>query len=358
VQAALVGLSQSGKSTLFRAVTEGHVHVGAGTAHQVDKAVVKVPDERVERLVAALKPKKTTYATIEFLDLPGLSFVEESGRHEARRIVAQARQADMLMLVVRAFGDEGVAANRGRVDPAQDLAELRTELALADLEMVANRIDKLEKASAKPTPHVEEEKRELALLQRCGAALENLEGLRSVIGTSEDEKLVRSFGFLSLKPVLVVVNVGEESLGQASPLPAEGAGGAATLVLSAKWEAELAALAPEERTAFLQDLGVQEIARDRLVQACYRSLNVISFLTYASEEVRAWTVPAGGTALEAAGAIHSDMQRGFIRAETVHWSDFAALGDFKALKSAGKMHLEGKTYVVQDGDIITFRFNV
>jgi GTP-binding protein YchF len=357
MQVALIGLAQSGKSTLFSAVTEGQVHTRAGASHQADRAVVTVPDERLEKLAEVMQPKKVTHATIELLDFPGLSFADEPGRHEARRIVAQGRQVDMLVWVIRGFHNDSVAAYRDRVDPAKDLEELKNELLLADLELVANRIEKLRASITKPTPHVEQDKRELALMERCHEALENVRNIREVIQSEEEEKLVRSFGFLTLKPILAVVNIDEDDIGKSALLSPEQAG-YEVMSLSAQIESELAVLAPEERQVFLQDMGLEVMAKDRFLQKCYRALQVISFFTFVSGEVRAWTVPSGSTAVEAAGAIHNDIQRGFIRAETVHWEDFVAAGDMKAAKAAGKVRLEGKTYQVQDGDIITFRFNV
>lgn len=357
MQVALTGLSQSGKSALFRAITEGHTHSDAAVTHHVDKAVVKVPDARVDRLAAIYKPKKHTYATIEFLDLPGLSFIDEPSRQEARRTVAQARQAAMLVVVVRAFQNDSVASYRNRIDPARDLEELNTELVLADLELVLNRIERLEKQIQKPIKSVELDKRELALMQRCSQALENMRPLREIIDNEEEEKIVRSFGFLTLKPRRVVINTNEDKLTGVSTLTVEQAGGE-VIMLSARLEAELAELDVSEREDFLKDMGVTEIARDRLIQMCYRTLNLISFLTVGEDEVRAWTIPGGCQAVDAAGEIHSDIQRGFIRAETVHYDDFMASGDMKGAKAAGKVRLEGKTYPVRDGDIINFRFNV
>ena len=357
MQVALVGLIQSGKSSLFSAVAEGHVHSDAGLAHHVDKAVVKVPDSRLEKLSEIFKPKKTTPATIEFLDLPGLSFIDEPGRHDARRTVANARQADMLVIVLRNFESDSVALYRDRIDPQKDLDELKSELFLADLESVANRIEKLEKAANKPTKTQQQDKHELELMRRYSETLENIQPLSTVIESPEEEKFVRSFGFLTMKPILIVLNVNEDKIDQPADITAEQAGGD-VLVLSASLEAELAALDSEERGAFLEDMGIKEIVRDRLIRICYRSVNLISFLTVGADEVRAWTIPADCPAVEAAGAVHSDIQRGFIRAETVQYDDFIAAGDMKAAKAAGKVRLEGKTYAVKDGDIINFRFNV
>ena len=357
MQVALIGLTQSGKSTLFSSVTGGQVHTSAGASHQADRAVVTVPEERLDKLAEMMQPKKVTHATIELLDLPGLSFVDESSRQEARRIIAQARQADMLTVVLRGFQDDSVAVYRDRVDPVKDMEELKTEMLLADLEMIENRIAKLEVTITKPTPHVDQDKQELALMQRFSEAINKMQAISEVIDSPEEEKLVRSFGFLSIKPLLYVVNVDEDKLAEPSILTVERAGGE-VVSLSAKLEAELAALAEEERGVFMEDMGVDEVARDRLLKMCYKTLHLISFLTVVSGELRAWTIPSGYSALEAAGEIHSDIQRGFIRAETVHWDDFIAGGDMKAAKAAGKVRLEGKTYEVQDGDIINFRFNV
>jgi len=357
MQVALIGMTQSGKTMLFSAITEGHVHVSAGAAHQVDKAVVKVPDPRLKVLSDIFKPKKTTYATIEFLDLPGLNFSDESNRHEARRIIAQARQADMLVLVLCGFKSDSVAAYRDRINPRDDLEELKGEMVLADLDLVANRIDKLEKSITKPTKTQEQDKQELALMRRCNDVLENMQPLAQAIKTPEEEKLVRSFGFLTLKPLCVVINVNEDQQDQPVDLSSDQAEGE-VIALSAQLEAELAVLEDEERQAFLQDMGLNEIARDRLVSTCYRTLNLASFLTVGSDEVRAWTIASGCAAVEAAGEVHSDIQRGFIRAETVNYDDFISAGDMKSAKAAGKVRLEGKTYPVRDGDIINFRFNV
>ncbi|MBN1437695.1 MAG: redox-regulated ATPase YchF [Sedimentisphaerales bacterium] len=356
MQIALVGLAQSGKSTLFSAVTEGHVPAGGDTQH-ASKAVVKVPDTRLDILTEMYHPKKTTHATIDFLDLPGLSFVDESHRQEARRVIAEARQCDMLLLVVCGFKDSSVAAYRDRVDPVADLDELRTELLLADLELITNRIEKLKVSVNKPSKTQEQDKKELPLLEKCAQAIEDMKPISDVVDSPEQEKMLRSFGFLTLKPTRVVVNVGESDIEEPCAINEEQAGGP-VISLCARLEAELAALDPQERNEFLQDMGITQIARDTLVVMCYQTLELISFLTVGPDEVRAWTVGAQCPALEAAGEIHSDIQRGFIRAETVHYDDLIAAGDMKAAKAAGKVRLEGKTYIIQDGDIINFRFNV
>ena len=352
-----MGLSQCGKSTLFSGLRGVLLDNTGGGASQVEQAVIKVPDTRLDVLTKIYQPKKTTPATIDFLDMPGLSFAEESHRQEARRLIAQARQVDMLVLVLCDFASDSVAAYRNRVDPAADLEELRNECLLADLEQIENRIAKLEASKNKPSKTQDADKKELALLLKCREAIEAEQPLSSIIDKEEDEKAIRSFGFLTLKPFLVVANVSEDNVNSGSSLSEEKAGGA-VLSLCATLEAELAVLDDDDRAAFMEDMGLKEIARDRLIRQCYLTSKLFSFLTVGPDEVRAWTVPANCPAVEAAGEIHSDIQRGFIRAEVVAYDDLMATGDMKAAKAAGKTRLEGKTYPVQDGDIINFRFNV
>ena len=228
---------------------------------------------------------------------------------------------------------------------------------MADLEQIENRIAKLDVSVHKPSKTQDADKRELALLKKCQEAIESEQPLSSVIDQTEDEKMVRSFGFLTLKPILALVNVGEDKVNSESVLTEDKAG-CPVLTLCAILEADLAALDDSDRAAFLEDMGLAEIARDRLIQQCYSTCKLISFLTVGSDEVRAWTIAAECPAVEAAGVIHSDIQRGFIRAEVVAYDDLIAGGDMKAVKAAGKSRLEGKTYPIHDGDIINFRFNV
>jgi len=256
--------------------------------------------------------------------------------------------------VVRAFEDASVAPYRDRVDPVADVGELRGEMLFADLEQVANRIEKLEGAIKKPTPKRDEQVKELALMQKIHEALENEDSVASQITNDTEAKLVRSFAFLSALPAMVAVNCGEDQL----PGGEETVDSLPATYLSAKIEQEIAELDPEERDMFLTDLGLTEAARDRLVRACYERMDLISFLTVGEDECRAWTIPAGTDAVTAADEIHSDIARGFIRAETVAYDDLREAGDMKAVKAAGKMRLEGKNYIVQDGDVINFRFNV
>ncbi|MCE5277265.1 MAG: DUF933 domain-containing protein [Planctomycetaceae bacterium] len=356
MRVTLIGPPQSGKSMLFSAVAvAGGSHVDLSRSDQPHMAMVKVPDERLDWLSEHYKPEKTTPAELEFVDLPGLDLSDDAGRTRARAHWAAMRQSDMLVFVVRAFEESDAPAYRDRIDPAGDVEELIAEMIFADMDQVSSRIDKLHASIKKPSRDHKDEQRELELMERLLAALENEKPISSALTNDAEGKLVRSFAFLSQKPMLVVLNCGEESLGEPAPekvhdLPA--------LQLSAKIEAEIAQLPPAERQEFQADLGLTGSARDRLVQACYRGLGLISFLTAGEDECRAWTIPAGTEAVVAAGEIHSDIARGFIRAETVSFEDHKAAGEFKNARAAGKVRLEGKTYIVQDGDIINFRFNV
>jgi hypothetical protein len=358
MRVALVGPPQSGKSTLFAAVAEaGGSHVDLSRPDQPHLAVVKVPDERLEWLSAFYKPKKHTLAELEFLDLPGLDLSDDAGRTRAKAHWAAMRQSDMLVFVLRAFASSAVGAYRGRVDALADAEELLAEMIFADLDQVTARVAKLEAAIKKPTSTAlrEEQTRELDLMKRLSAALEKGEPISSAAHGEAQIKSIRSFAFLSQKPAMVVLNRSEDET--AAPAP-EKLAGLPCLATSAKIEEELARLAPAERAEFLADLGIASPARDRLVRACYLGMGLISFFTAGEDECRAWTIPAGTDAVTAAGEIHSDIARGFIRAETVSYDDLRAAGDMKGAKAAGKIRLEGKTYVLKDGDIINIRFNV
>lgn len=352
---ALVGPPQSGKTTLFRAVTgrfDEPMH--GGVSEQA--AVVKVPDPRLDFLADIFKPKKVTPATLDIVDFPGFSQVTAQQQAEFRRHLPAIKLCDALVAVVRAFDDANIPPYRDRIDPRADLEELHAELIFADLETVTNRIDRLHKALTKPTRTHDQEKRELALLERCREALEKDEPVSHVIESDEERRLVKGFCFLTEMPLVAVVNVSDRDA--ANPPLFEYGHAQSIAGLSALTEAEIARLDPQDRAVFLADLGVSEPARDRLVRACYDAVGLISFLTYGPDEVRAWSIPRNTPAVEAAGKIHTDIARGFIRAETVAYEDFRAAGDMKAAKAAGKVRLEGKTYVVQDGDMILFRFNV
>jgi len=356
MRVALIGPPCSGKSTLFAAVAEaGGSHVDLSRPDQAHLAVVKVPDDRLTWLAEQYAPKKVTPAELTFVDLPGFDLADEAGRNRARTHWQEMRNSDMLVLVVRDFEDASVPAYRGRVDADGDIAELLAEMLFADLEQVTTRIERLEAALRKPTAQRDEQKRELALMKRLVEALEAEQRIGTVQTTEAESKLLRSFAFLSEKPALVLLNHGEDDLGEGPPGRREGL---ECLMLSAKIEEEIAQLPADQRAEFLADLGVAESARDRLIHACYQQLRLASFLTISENECRAWTIPAGTDAVTAAEEIHTDIARGFIRAETVSHEELKSAGSMKAARAAGKVRLEGKGYVVQDGDVINFRFNV
>ena len=351
---ALIGPPQSGKTTLFSAITGQPVEASAYGQEQL--AVVHVPDHRVHWLEKLESSKKITRATLEFVDVPGFALSTAEGRDAFLKHVPAMRDSDGLVAVVGGFTSASVPAYKDRVDPLADLAELRDELLFGDLEQVTARLERLEKQIGKPTPDREARKRQYDLLGRCKEALENEQPISAVIKNEEEAKLVRSFAFLTLKPLVAVVNVGEDHA--ADPPAFESDVANVCLGLCAEMEAEIAQLDEADRPAFMADLGLTEPAQNRMIRACYKGLGLISFLTASDMESRAWTIRAGDTAVEAAGKVHSDIARGFIRAETVAYDDLVAAGDMKAAKAAGKVRLEGKDYVVKDGDLILFRFNV
>ena len=356
MKVALVGLLQSGKSTILASLSGKAIPAIGSTS--IEEAIVPVPDERFELLTELYKPKKTTHATIDCLDLPGFNFTDEHGRAAARRLISQIRTVELLVLVVRAFENPSVPPYRNTVDPARDLAELQTELLLADLELVTTRISNLEKQVHKPTRAQARDKAELALQKKLAEAIESERPISSAIETDNEREMIKSLGFLTSKPVVVAVNVGEDKLNEKFDF-AECIGDSVPIVtICAKLEYELAQLDADSRAEFMADLGITESAAGKFVRGCYSALGLISFLTVASNELRAWPIQEGTTAVDAAGKIHTDLKRGFIRAETFSYDELREHGSEKALKAAGRIRLEGKEYVVQDGDIINFRFNV
>ncbi|MBN1513915.1 MAG: redox-regulated ATPase YchF [Phycisphaerae bacterium] len=351
---AIIGLPQSGKSTLFAAATG--LAPAPGQMPQVRRAAVPVPDHRLKPLAKIFASKKITHANIEFTDFPGFSLADGHGRDQFRKYLPDIRSTDCLVVVVRAFENEGVPAYRDRINPSADLDEVWEELVFGDLETVTNRVEKLEAALKKPTKH-DDEKRELAVLQRCQEALENERPISTVLDEITDAAgLLSNFPFLTEKPLIVVQNVSEDHAADTQP-PAS-AHARAAVSLCAELEAEMARLDEADRAAFLADLGLEAPAQERLIGACYEAMGYISFLTGGPTEARAWSIPKGFTAMEAAGRIHTDLARGFIRAETVAYDDLLAVGDYKAAKAAGKVRQEPKNYVVQDGDVMLIKFNV
>lgn len=348
MRVALIGLPQSGKTTLFRAVT-GHGHDRAAAAEAVH-AVVRVPDPRLAYLTELYQPKKVTEAAIEFLDVPGCSLDDPQGREAWRRLLPEVRKADLLAIVVRDFANPSVPAYRDRVDAQSDFLAVWEELVFADLDTVTTRLERLEKSLKKPSKSHDAEKREASLLEKCRDALETSKPLSTVLTGDEERRQVASFAFVTQKPICSVRNVSDDRAASQDVLDAPHA--VAGFALCASIEAEIAALDPADRPAFLAELGLREPARDRMIRTCYEAGGMISFLTMGPDEVRAWTIPKGATAVEAASKIHTDLARGFVRAETVAYADLVENKDMRGARAAGKVRKEGRGYVVADGDIM------
>jgi GTP-binding protein YchF len=346
VKVGLAGFPGTGKSTVFSALT-GLSPVAPGE-RRTQIGTIKVPDERVDALAEIYTPKKVTYAETTFLDFPPAKDGQKRGVLDEEAATA-LRDADALVEVVRGFPDLTGAAPH----PAEDVEAFDTELALADLAQIERKLERARKEKGK--------EREIALFEKLAHHLEAGRPLRTLDLTGEERNQLSGFAFLSLRPLLVVLNVSEDEV--AAPAPAAFVAkardaGADTLVLSARVEAEVAELDEADRPAFLRDLGLEAAARDRFVRASYALLDLISFLTAGEDECRAWPIRRGTTARKAAGRIHSDIERGFIRAEVIAYGDFVALKSEARCREAGKLRLEGKDYVVHDGDIIHFRFAV
>jgi GTP-binding protein YchF len=344
MKVGLVGFPGSGKSSVFGALTG--LAVETGFASRSDKAnlgVVKVPDPRVDALAGVFQPKKKVYAEITFRDLGG-------GREGLDRAVLNSmREVDALAQVLRGF--ENTAGDAP--DPLRELRDLETETILADLEIVEQRLGKLAKDKSKA--------REMELLDKVRAELEGETPLRRVTFAAEEERALSGYAFLTRKPLLLLLNVTEDEAAKPPPAALEAAAkerGLGLVVLSAPVEMDIAQMPEAEQREFLASLGVAEAARDRFIRAAFELIGLIGMLTAGPDECRAWPIPRGTPAPRAAGKIHSDIERGFIRAEVIHWRDLVELGSEARCRDAGKLRVEGKDYVIQDGDVVHFRFNV
>lgn len=342
----LVGFAGSGKTTVFNTMTGLDVPVGYGG--EVRLGVVRVPDERIDTLSGIFEPKKTTFAEMSFCDVPGEHGAEKKGL--SPKGLQQIRDQEALCLVLRDFDNPALAA---APDPLSDLEAFHAECIFADLEIVENRLERAVKERAEP--------REIGAFELAKATLEDERPLRSVPEADLDRALLKGFGILTDRPLLVALNRSEERA--ADPLPPELADriavlDAAGLALCASLEADIAGMEPSDQAEFLADLGLSESALARFIRTAYGLLDLISFFTVGPDEVRAWTIRRGTHAQRAAGKIHSDLERGFIRAEVTPYDVFMEHGSEPAVKEAGKLQVEGKTYVVQDGNIMHVRFNV
>lgn len=359
MKVAIVGLEQSGKTTLFGALTRQPVKVGGyGTENNV--AVVEVPDRRIDRLIGMYNPRKQTRASVEFVD--GGAAGAAGGSRFGPQFLQEIRRSDALVVVVRAFTNPAVPEPEGGLDPLRDYRNLEAELILADLQLVERRLERMEKED-RSKPKSAQGGLEKEIVLRIREHLEKELPLGALPLTEAESEIIRHLEFVSNKPLVVVGNIGEDDLPGGAPT-LEGLKGWAersktpVIEICAAVEMEVAQLGPEEEASFLEAMGVPESGRDRLIRTVYDLLGLISFFTVGEDEVRAWTIRRGDNAVTAAGKIHSDLARGFIRAEVMAYDALIAAGDAKKAKEQGLQRLENKTYTVQDGDIMNIRFSV
>lgn len=351
MKAGIIGLSSVGKTTIFNVLTQGKGAAPVGSRRQEPNVgIVKVPDARLDYLSSVFQPEKTTYATVEFVDVQGL--VRGKGQDMA---LAPVRTVDALVHVIRAFPDESVPHPDGHIDPERDRSNIDYELMLADMASIEKRVERLEKDLKKlKNPAFE---KELAYLQRAKAWIESEKPLREMEVQEDEKRLIKGFAFLSEKPMIYVENIGEDQLDRLRR-PATSTlerPNTESTIICGKLEAEMAELPAEELRTFLSDYGLHESGSERLIRTTYHLLGLISFFTVGEEECRAWTIVRGINAQHAAGVIHTDLSDHFIRAEVCHYDEFKAHGSLQALKEKGMLRLEGKEYVVKDGDILTIR---
>jgi len=361
MEIGIVGLPFSGKTTLFSTLTGQDIVLAHTGKMETHRGIARVPDNRLDKLAELVKPQKKINTTIEYVEVGGLESHEGPGKGFDPHFLAILKTTDSLCLVIQAFENESVPHPQGNVDPLRDIYTVETEFILSDLAIVENRLSKLEKQIQQRKD--EEDIREREMLQKFKDNLEQEKPLRELTLNEEESHQIRGFQFLSAKPLLIVINYSEsdiqrelellEKLSQVSQKPRVSLTG-----LCAKIELEISKLEEEDQKLFLEDLKIEQPAFYKLIQKSYELQGLISFFTMTDVECRAWAIPEGTPAQKAAGTIHSDMERGFIRAEVVHYNDFVNYGSFSKCREQGILRLEGKDYIVKDGDIILVRFNV
>lgn len=364
LKAGIVGLPNVGKSTLFNAITKQNILAANYPFATIEPnvGIVIVPDKRIDYLTSLYNPKSVVPTTFEFTDIAGLVAGASKGEGLGNKFLSHIREVDAIVEVVRCFNDNNIIHVTGKVDPLSDIEVINIELVLADLEIVSNRIDKIEKKAI--TTKDKEAINELNVLKKCRVALESNIPLRRLSFDEDELKIIKNFSFLTLKPIIYVANVNEEdvavgdneySLKVKNYAEAEGSG---VIVMCSKLEADLAGLDDDEKKIFLEDIGIKNSGLDKLIFATYNLLGLETFFTVGTDEVRAWTFRNGTKAPKCAGIIHSDFERGFIKAEVMSYDDLYSFGDEKKVKEAGRLRIEGKEYIIKDGDICYFRFNV
>lgn len=356
---AIIGLSNSGKTTVFNALTGQNIETTLypTSSGEPNRGIVKVPDTRIDKLTEMFRPKKTSYATIEYIDHVGMT---KGDVEQNRKVFDLIKDADAVVQVVRFFPDDAVSHPLENIDPARDVETIELELIFGDLDLVEKRLERMEQGAKRGKKPNEAEKK---LLLKCKEYLEKETALRDVQFSDEEKSAMRPLQFLSTKPEVVVLNIGEKDLNsdQTRNMQADLQSrfpSLSILTLCGKIEMEIAQLSGDEKEPFLQELGIDEPASNKLIHSCYAILGLISFFTVGEDEVKAWTIRKNTPALAAAGKIHSDIERGFIRAEVISNEDFISSGNMHSAREKGLLRLEGKTYDVKDGDIINFRFNV
>ena len=355
MKTAIIGLPMTGKTSLFTILTGVHQETRIGST-SARTGIARVPDTRLEALGKLFEPPKVTHATVEYVDMPSIS--KETLRDAGS--IASLRNVDAFAHVLRLFASDTIPHEKGSVDPVRDMEDLETELVLNDFAVLEKRLERLEKDRKKiKNPELD---REYDLLVKCKATIEANQPLRELKLDADDEKRIRGFQFLSQKPMLYVLNIGEEEAGRLHEReeeyrngPLAGRAHTAVTAVCGKIEAELAELPRGEQLEYLASYGLGEAGLDRLISATYSLLGLMSFLTAGEDECRAWTIPMQSTAVKAAGAIHSDFEKKFIRAEVVNWKTLIDLGGYPGARDKGQLRLEGKEYIVKDGDVLVIR---